>query len=118
MDPLALAIASAAAGKAAESVTGQAQQAFAAMVGKIRERLRRRPEDVTALDAAARDESGVEPLAVVLEREFEASPDFRDELSGLWQQISGGESAVSNVFLGKADKVVQARDVHGDLTIN
>lgn len=119
-DPLALAIATAAAGKAAESLTGQAQQAIAALVSNIRERLRRRPDDIAVLDAAANDQAEAESLAVVLEREFEASPDFRDEIACLWRQIvdSNTESGVSNVFLGKADKVVQVRDVHGDLTIS
>ncbi|MCL2583845.1 MAG: hypothetical protein FWE35_15485 [Streptosporangiales bacterium] len=119
-DPLALAIAAAAAGKAAESMTEQAQQAIAVLVGKVRERLRRRPGGIPALDAAGHDEAEMEPLALVLEREFEVSPDFRDEVAGLWRQIleSGAESGVSNVFLGKADKVVQVRDVQGDLTIN
>lgn len=119
-DPLALAIATAVAGKAAESLTGQAQQAIATLMGKVRERLRRHPEGTVTLDAAAADRSAAESLAVALEREFEASPDFRNELMSLWQQIgeSSVDAAVSNVFVGTADRVVQLRDVHGDFTIN
>lgn len=119
-DPLALAIATAVAGKATESLTGQAQQAIAALMGKIRERLRRHPEGTVALDTAVADRSGAESLAVVLEREFKASTDFRDEVVDLWRQIgeSGADAAVSNVFIGKADRIVQLRDVHGDFTIN
>lgn len=123
-DALTLAIATAVAGKAAESMTEQARQAIAVIVGKVREKLRGRPDDVAVLDTAingepVRDESA-EPLALILEREFEADPRFRDEIRALWLQAAPAatDDAVSNVFHGKADKVIQLRDVHGDLTIN
>ncbi|MBO0801643.1 MAG: hypothetical protein J2P25_01005 [Nocardiopsaceae bacterium] len=119
-DPLTMAVASAVAGKAAEAVTEQARQAVSAITGKIREKLRKRPADVEILDAAARGEPVVEPLAEILEREFEADPGFRDQVSTLWLQAapSATDDAVSNVFHGKADKVIQLRDVHGDLNIS
>lgn len=119
-DPLTLAIASAVAGKVAEAVTEQGRQVFSAIAAKVRARLRDRPADVAVLDAAARGESRPEELAALLDREFAADPGFRDEIKTLWLQAAPAatDDAVSNVFNGKAEKVVQLRDVHGDLNIS
>jgi hypothetical protein len=53
--------------------------------------------------------------------EFAADPAFRDEIRALWLQAAPRAAtgdAVSNVFYSKADKVIQLRDVHGDLNIS
>jgi hypothetical protein len=119
-DPLILAIATAVAGKSAEVMTDQARQAISVITQKIRAKLGKHPPDVTVLDTAARGESEPDALAQVLDREFTADPAFRDEIKTLWLQVgpSAAGDAVSNTFHGKADKVIQLRDVHGDLTIN
>ena len=115
-----MAIATAVAGKAAESLTDQAAQAIAAIRRKIRERFRGNPGELPALDAARDDPSAAAGLARFLDAEFAADPAFRDEIRALWLQAAPAatDNAVSNVFHGKADKVVQLRDVHGDLNIS
>ena len=115
-----MAIATAVAGKAAESLTGQAGQAIAAIRRKIRARFRGDPGELPALDATRGDPSTVAGLARFLDAEFAADPAFRDEIRALWLQAAPAatDDAVSNIFHGKADKVVQLRDVHGDLNIS
>ncbi|HEY1700530.1 MAG TPA: hypothetical protein VGG75_12535 [Trebonia sp.] len=119
-DPLTLAIATAVASKSAEMMTEQARQAVSVIVEKVRAKLHKHPPDVAALDMAARGESEPGALAQLLEREFTADPEFRDEIRTLWLQAAPGptDDAVSNAFSGKADKVIQLRDVHGDLNIS
>jgi len=121
-DPLAVTLASSVAVKIADSLTDQAQQAVAAIVRKIREKLRSRPDEPAALatlDAviATSDPPAMEALARMLDRLFVADPRFRAEMQVLWDsaQLSDG---VTNVFHGKAGKVIMMRDVNGDLTIN
>jgi hypothetical protein len=82
-DPVTLAIATSVAGKAAEALTDQARQAIAAIVSKIRDRLRSRPDDVAILDAATADPSMTRPLATILDREFTADPEFHEEIEAL-----------------------------------
>jgi hypothetical protein len=119
-DPLSMAIATAIAGKTAESLTGQAGQAIAAIRRKIRERSRGDPGELPALGAAPGNPSTAAQLARFLDTEFAADPAFREEIRALWLQAAPAatDDAVSNVFYGKADKVVQLRDIHGDLDIS
>jgi hypothetical protein len=119
-DPLSMAIATAVAGKAAESLTGQAASAVAAIRQKIRARFHGDAGEVPALDVARDDPSVAAGLARFLDAEFAADPAFRDEIRALWLQVgpAATDDAVSNVFYGKADKVIQLRDVHGDLNIS
>jgi hypothetical protein len=42
---------------------------------------------------------------------------FKDEIQALWDSALSDEG-VTNVFHGKADKVITMRDVNSDLTIN
>lgn len=119
-EPLTLAIASAVVGKVAEAATEQGRQAFSAIVAKIRGRLRDRPAAIAVLDAAASGEREPEALAVLLDREFAADPAFGEEIRSLWLRLAPAatDDAVSNVFSGKAGKVIQLRDVYGDLNIS
>lgn len=126
-DPLtvaiAAAIASSVAGKLSTSVSAHAGHAIEAIAGKVRDRLRTEdPVDAEIVEAAIRGQKKPEPgpLARILEREFTADPAFHDEIKRLWLRVgpSAADDGVSNVFYGKADKVVQLRDVDGGLTIN
>jgi hypothetical protein len=122
VDPLAMTVATTIVTKIADTLTDRAQQAVGAVVRRIREKLRARPgvsDEVAAFDAeiATGDASAVEALAGTIGRLFEADPGFRDEIQGLWNVVRLDES-VTNVFHGKADKVIMMRDVNGDLTIN
>lgn len=126
VDPFALTVATNVATRLADSLTDQAQRAVAAIVRRIGEKLRSQPGqpgEVAALDAAiaASDaptaQTQAQALALVLERLFAADPGFRDEIRALWDS-AGIDDSVTNIFHGKADKVIMMRDVHGDLTIN
>jgi actin-like ATPase involved in cell morphogenesis len=122
VDPLAMTIATNVATRIADTLTDQAQQAVAAIIRRIREKLRSRPGEsgeVATLDAtiATGDASAVEALARTLEQLFAADVRFRDEIQTLWDSARSDDS-VANIFHGKADKVIMMRDVNGDLTIN
>jgi hypothetical protein len=121
-DPFAMTIATNVAAKIADTLTDQAQEAVAAIVRKIREKIRSRPGEsgaVATLDAAitTSDAPSAEALARLLEQLFTADPRFREEIRALWDSASV-DNGVTNVFYGKADKVIMMRDVNGDLTIN
>lgn len=110
------------AAKLADSLTGQAQQAVATIVRKIREKLRSRPGgsgEVATLDAAitAGDAGAAQALAQALDELFAKDPQFREEIRMLWDSARS-DDRVTNVFSGKAGKVIMMRDVNGDLTIN
>lgn len=119
-DPLTLAVASAIAGKAAEAMTEQARQAVSAIAVRLRAKFRNHPADLAVVDAAVLGEPEPAALAQLLDREFAADPGFRDEIKTLWLQAAPAatDDAVSNVFHGTAEKVIQLRDVHGDLNIS
>jgi hypothetical protein len=122
VDPLAVTIATNVATKIADTLTDQAQQAVAAIAQKIREKLRSRPggsSEVATLDSAiaTSDAPAAEELARMLEQLFAADLQFREEIQELWDS-AGARDNVTNIFHGKADKVIMMRDVNGDLTIN
>lgn len=122
VDSFAMIIATNVAAKLADSLTGQAQQAVATIVRKIREKLRSRPGgsgEVATLDAAitAGDAGAAQALAQALDELFAKDPQFREEIRMLWDSARS-DDRVTNVFSGKAGKVIMMRDVNGDLTIN
>ncbi|MFI7028968.1 hypothetical protein ACIBK1_09730 [Microbispora rosea] len=106
MDPLTIAIAGAAATGFATGAGESTGAAMSALIGKIRERFAQRLQRLESK----------ERLAVALDEEFSRDPAFRQECENLWNQANG--DGVVNVFHGQAKSVVQARDVHGGLTIN
>ena len=121
-DPFAMTIATSVATKIADNLAEGARQAVLAIVRKVRDKLRSRPgepADVATLDAAiaSGDELAAAALARLLEALFTADPRFREEVETLWDSGHPDDS-VTNVFHGKADRVIMMRDVHGDLTIN
>ena len=119
-DPLAVAVATTIATKAAETLTEQAQQALASVVRRIRERFASRPDQAAVLDSVVTEPESAGALATILNQEFSSDPGFRDEIQALWLQVNpvATDNAVANVFYGKAEKVIQLRDVHGDLNIS
>jgi hypothetical protein len=104
-DPVTLAIATAVVGKTAESLTDQAKDCLTALAARIREKFRDQPE------------KGAPELATALELACAQDPEFGAQIRALWDQIraAGACDNVVNVFSGRADKVVQLRDVHGDV---
>lgn len=124
-DPMSVAIATAIVGKAVEVAGDQAKEAVAAIARKVRDRFRGRPADEAALTAAAEDPESADRIAALADALRRASiedPAFGAELRGLWHQVhmdvTADRDGVVNSFQGQANKVVQLRDVHGDLTIN
>lgn len=121
-DPFAMTIATSVATKIVDNLTEGARQGVLTIVRKVRDKLRSRPgepAEVATLEAAitSGDELAAVALAQLLEALFVADPRFREEIEALWDSARPDDS-VTNVFHGKADKVIMMRDVHGDLTIN
>jgi hypothetical protein len=119
-DPMTAAIAAELAGKAVEMAGGPAKEAIVAIVRKIRDRFRGSPRDEAALAAVAEQPDSAERLAALdamLRQAIAEDPQFGTELRRLWNQ-TGSQGDVVNIVSGTAEKSIQLRDVHGDLTIN
>src|SRR5512139_2312211 len=131
---MTVAIATAMAGKAVEVAGEPVRAAVAELVRRVRDRLRRapggrestRPGNAEAESAAHEnpgheDPEGIAELQETIQRLIEQDPRFGAELRAIWsrahQSITADDHGVVNVFNGQAGKVVQLRDVHGDLTI-
>jgi hypothetical protein len=124
-DPITTAIATAIAGGMTQSLSDQARASLTALTQRIREKFGRRPGAQAALDAALDDPGSsarVSELARALADACKEDPEFGRQAHALWGQIhltaTARDDAVINTFAGRADKVVQLRDVHGDLRIS
>ena len=119
-DPITVAIASAVAGKAAESFSGQTGRALAAVVQRIRDKFRGHPTALAALDRAEAEHGDVSELAALIDQASSEDPEFGRQIRALWNQsgLAATDEGVVNFFHGHAEKVVQLRDLNGDLTIN
>lgn len=125
-DPIILAIATAVASQATQSLTSQAGHAIAEITRRIQHKFRDGPADLAILTAAQGESASPDQaaeLAHALDRAIAEDPAFGEEIRTLWDQsgimpITAAGDAVVNVVHGKADRVIQLRDVHGDLTIN
>ncbi|GAA4128261.1 hypothetical protein [Actinomadura keratinilytica] len=139
-DPLTLAVAAAAAGKAVE-LTGQpVKDGIVAITRKVRERFRGRPADEEALQGAIADADDAERVARLTEalrRAFAEAPEFADDL---WSAVryamdqdpdfrahvenrlrqvrtatATSGDGVTNIVSAPAEKVFQMRDVNGGI---
>lgn len=120
-DPITTAIATAVAGSAAQSLTTQASRILAEITSRIRRKFRERQGDLAALVAAQDGPGSPDEVAVLAESLHQISvddPAFGKEIMLLWQQYRVLAGDVNNNFQGHAEKVVQLRDVHGDLNIS
>lgn len=119
-DPVTTAIATAVAGSAAQSLTAQATRVLAQIAARIRHRLDGDSRDL-AIPVGPQGEPGsrerAAALAALLHQAFQEDPAFGREIAALWQEYLNA-NAVTNTFHGTAGKVVQLRDVHGDLNIS
>jgi hypothetical protein len=124
-DPIMLSIASAVAGKAAETVTEGGKSALAALVRLIRGRLRGNSAATRALESApgtSADQSAVHALTRALEQAATADPEFAAHIRELWPQvrteISAQDGGTVNTSTGTVGgHLIQARDlnVHGGI---
>lgn len=125
-DPMTVTIAAIMAGKAVELASEPTKDAIGAIVRKVRDKLRGRPQSEATLTAAVEQPDSAERLAAVeavLRQAIADDPAFGAELRALWHQAravdaSAAQDGVVNVFHGRAEKSIQLRDVHGDLTIS
>lgn len=124
-DPFIDALATALAGQAVTALGS----AGTAALSKIRELVRGKsaedPELGTALEAAQDPSAGQEHVRALAERlDQNAAADqafgqqLRSEGAPVYNDISATGNGVVNEFSGQADKVIQARDVHGGITLN
>jgi hypothetical protein len=142
-DPLTLAIAAAAAGKAVELTGEPVKDGIVALGRKVRGLFRGRPADEEALSGAiadpddearivrltealrralAEDPGFASELEAALRQAMDEDPGFRGEVHNRLQQVrvdaTAYEGGVTNVFQGTAGKSIQIAEVHGGLTIN
>jgi hypothetical protein len=119
---MATTIATAVAAEAAQALTGQAAHALAEIRARISRKFHGRPAELAVLataQSAPGSPESTRALAEALRQAAREDPEFGREIRALWGQAQTQIAAVgSNVFHGKANKVVQLHDVHGDLTIN
>jgi hypothetical protein len=119
-DPLMLSVASAVAGKAAETATEAGKTALAALVRLVRGRLTGHETAAGALDsarAAPEDPSAIATLAVALQQIAATDRDFAAQIRALWQEVhtelSVREDRVVNSNTGAvAGHLIQAQDLH------
>jgi hypothetical protein len=125
-DAMIAAIATAVTSAATQSPTGQANHAITEITHRIQDRFRDRPADLAILTAAQGESASADQaaeLAHALDRVVAEDPAFGEEIRTIWDRsgiaaITATGETVVNIVSGKADKVVQLRDLHGDLTIN
>lgn len=124
-DPMTVAIATAMAGKTVEMAGEPIRAAVGELVDKVRKRIARRPERLEAelARAAASDPTPerIAALAAALRLLMDDDPQWAAELTPVWTQAqmhaAAHDDGVVNVVNGGAGRVVQLRDVQGDLTI-
>ncbi|MER7007198.1 hypothetical protein ABT297_29745 [Dactylosporangium sp. NPDC000555] len=121
-DEIALVIATTLAAKGAEAVIAGGRNAFSALAGLLRGHFVANRRAATALDRALadpRDRQGQLALADALAAAMAADPRFAAQVLAHWrtartEDLSG---LVVNHVSGAAHKVIQARDIHGDVSI-
>jgi hypothetical protein len=123
-DPITTAIATAIASQTAQTLTSQATHTLAEIARRIKDKFRERPADLAILSSAQDDPASPERISLLARALHQAAlddPDFGKEVLALWTQLSAtavaGDASV-NAFHGRADKVIQIRDIHGDLNIS
>lgn len=59
-------------------------------------------------------------MAVLLDEASAEDPEFGTQIRALWNHagLTAADGGVVNIFHGQADKVIQLRDVGGDLNIS
>jgi hypothetical protein len=102
-----------------EIATTLAGRAAGGLYDLVRSAFRRHPEatgELVAVEGAAPDSAPVRALATRL-AEFEAAdPEFARGLRAEWYGQRADHGGVNNKVIGTAGKVVQARDIHGDIS--
>jgi hypothetical protein len=111
--------------KGAETLVVSGKDGLAALIRLVRERFRgSEPRESAVLQAALEhpdDDARRRELAVVLAQMMAEDPVFRERLQTCWRaaamEVADNRSTVTNRFSGTAEKVVQARDITGDVRL-
>ncbi|WP_242909274.1 hypothetical protein [Actinomadura terrae] len=143
VDPLTLAVAVAAAGKAVELSGEPVRDGIAVLARRVRDLFHARPADAEILSGAIAepdDKDRIARLAETLRRVMAEDPGFADDLQEAFRRAKAeapefqaevdervrratvntttNSGGVTNNFNGPADRVIQMGDVSGGLTIN
>lgn len=121
---LVMAVVTALTAKGAEAVVASGKNKIAALYRVLHERFSREGTRETAVLQAAvehpDDQARRKQLVEALARLLAADPDFRTRLVLSWREaateLAATQAAVVNHVSGNAAKVVQARDIYGDVT--
>lgn len=122
-DQLVLAVATALATKGAEAFGAGAREAIGSLFRLVRERFGTGTRESVVLDGAVEhpeEQWRHTALASALAEVMARDPQFATALTDEWRRLAGsgviaGQGQVINHFSGTAGKVVQARDVRGDI---
>lgn len=121
-DQLVLAVATVLATKGTEALLSGGRSALGALTRSIRARFGKDTDESAALAAAVArpdDHARQVELASVLARLMSEDPDFDATVRAQWRLVQSAtlatQDSVSNQFSGTADRVLQARDIHGDV---
>jgi hypothetical protein len=126
-DSILMEIATAVASQTAQTLSAQATGVLAEIVKRITSKFRDHPADLAVLNSAQGTQASpdvIPQLADALRRAAREDPDFAREIMALWTTQTSTEmntatsEGVVNNFHGDAARIIQMRDVHGDLTIN
>lgn len=117
-DEVAVAIVTALAVKAAELTADGLTGALRRLFRLIRDRFGAGTPQATVLaDTMQRPDDGDRraELAEALTTLMSADPEFADRVRAAWRDTTVAHGGVVNQFSGRADNVVQARDIGGDV---
>ncbi|SCF14834.1 hypothetical protein GA0070216_105326 [Micromonospora matsumotoense] len=122
-EQIALAVATALATKGAEAFGAGAREAIASLFRLVRDRFGAGTRESVVLDGAVEhpeEQWRQTALASALAEVMARDPQFATALKSEWHRLAGpsiiaAQGQVANHFSGTAEKVVQARDVRGDI---
>ncbi|MFY1690139.1 hypothetical protein [Plantactinospora sp. WMMB782] len=121
-DQLVLAIATALAAKGGEALIMSGGSALGRLYRLLRDRFRAQGKEVGDLVAGGDEPGAIDRirLAEKISQLLADDPDLRGEVERLWRaaepEVSAQPAAVINQFSGTAERVVQARDIRGDVS--
>lgn len=117
-DEVAMAVVMALAARAAELAADGVTGALRRLFRLIRNRVGTGTPEATALAETMQrpdDENRRAELAEALAQMMAADPDFADQVRAAWREIAAERGGVVNRFSGRAENVLQARDIGGDV---
>ncbi|MFD0967603.1 hypothetical protein [Plantactinospora endophytica] len=121
-DQLVLAVVTALAAKGGEAIITGGGSAFARLYRFLCDRFRANGSGTASLEAVVTGPGDTEraELADAIAQLLTVDPELRPRLEALWSgaraESAASSGGVINQFSGTADRVVQARDIQGDVS--